>query len=116
MGRRQEYLLSSEWMSVAALEASFYINGFVLFYSAAVLAVEKENAKQGRFIRAKALTAVEMPPALMEGLESGVCFTCMILWPDRVVGISWIMAAGVVVTIMQRALWVIRMLMTVDNL
>jgi hypothetical protein len=113
MGRGNKEILDGDWMPIAVLEASFYVNAFVLFYSAAVLATE--NAKHTHSRGAKASTAVEMPPALMEGLESGICFTYIIIWPESIVVVSWIMALGVFVSIVQRALWVIGVLRTIDK-
>ena len=87
MGQGNKAVMNADWTSVAVIEASFFVNAFVLLYSAAVLATE--NAKRGRNRGAEALTAVEMPPALMERLESGVCFTCMIMWPESIDVVSW---------------------------
>ena len=95
------------------LEASFSVNAFVLLSSAAVLATE--NARQGRNRGAKALTAVEMRSALMEGLELGICFTCMIMWPESIAVVSWFVAGGACVSIVQRTLWVIGALRTIDE-
>lgn len=113
MGRASKTVSNADWMSIAVLEASFFVNTFVLFYFAAIIATE--NAKPRRSQEAKALTAVDMPPALMEGLESGICFTCMILWPASIAVISWTMAVGVFVSIVQRAWWMIRVLRIIDE-
>jgi len=113
VGLGNKAVLNADWMPIAVLDASFFVNAFVLFYSTAVL--ETENTKQGQIRGAKAQTAVEMPPALMEGLESGVCFTYMIMWPENIAVVSWIMAVGVFVSIVQRALWVVGVLRTIDK-
>ncbi|MCJ1310474.1 hypothetical protein MMC25_004138 [Agyrium rufum] len=70
------------WIGVAALEASFHINNFVLFYVAAV--ASKRQAGE--------LTSVTMQPALIEGFESGVLFTAMFIWPEHLYQMSWLMA------------------------
>jgi hypothetical protein len=58
-------------MALTLLEASFHVNNFVLFYSAAVAANRKDIE----------LTSVTMRPALIEGFESGLIFTPMLVWP-----------------------------------
>ena len=94
-----------DWRAVAVLEASFHINNFVLFYVAAVA------SKRGD----KELTSVTMRPALVEGFESGVLFTAMLIWPDRIASISWAMAAAVFFGIAQRVAGLIPILRRLDT-
>ena len=90
-----------DWLAVAFLEASFHINNFVLFYGAAVAAER----------RSEELTSVTMRPALVEGFESGLLFTAMLVWPRRINALSWLMGTAVTVGICQRVravIWVLR--------
>lgn len=81
-----------DWRAVSVLEASFHINNFVLFYMAAVASKKGTNE----------LTSVTMRPALVEGFESGVLFTAMLIWPSWIASISWAMAAAVFLGTAQR--------------
>ena len=91
------------WRAVAILEASFHINNFVLFYIAAV--AEKWGAKGGN--KSQELTSVTMKPALIEGMESGLLFTTMLVWPSMIEQWCWIMACLVAVGTTQRIAWVV---------
>ena len=51
-----------------------------------------------------------MQPALVEGSESGVIFTLMIIFPRWIGELSWMMAGLVAVGIGQRTVWVMRAL------
>ncbi len=72
-------------MALALLEASFHVNNFALFYSAAVAAERKDEE----------LTSITMRPALVEGFESGVLFTGMLVKPEWVN--MWMVAMGMCV-------------------
>jgi phosphatidylglycerophosphate synthase len=85
-----------DYLPIAVLEATFHINNFVLFYVAAV--ARKHDARE--------LTSVAMRPALVEGFESGVLFTAMLVWPGWVGELAWGMGAAVVVGVVQRV-WVL---------
>jgi phosphatidylglycerophosphate synthase len=98
-------LYDVDWVSVAMLEATFHVNNFILFYSAAV-AAQKDDQE---------LTSVTMRPALIEGFESGLLFTAMLLWPQYINSWARIMSAGVVIGIFQRALAVVRVLRSKIN-
>ncbi|KAL9035747.1 MAG: hypothetical protein Q9180_004688 [Flavoplaca navasiana] len=110
------------WLAVAVLEATFHVNNFVLFYVAAL--VEKAGAdskgqkadsdgkgedggKRDKERRRKELTSVSMRPAVIEGFESGVIFTLMIMLPNWIELLSWMMAGLVAVGIGQRTVWVV---------
>jgi hypothetical protein len=84
---------------VAILEASFHINNFVLFYIAAVIEGADKEAKA-----TKELTSLAMMPALIEGFESGLLFTAMLLLPQYILLWSWIMALLVAIGICQRVI------------
>jgi phosphatidylglycerophosphate synthase len=89
-----------DWVTIALLEATFHINNFILFYSAAV-AAQKDDRE---------LTSVTMRPALVEGFESGLLFTMMLIWPQHINLWARIMGVGVVIGILQRSLEVVRVL------
>ena len=119
------------WLAVAILEATFHVNNFVLFYVAAL--VEKAGAelkgqkadsygkredggkgedgeKGDKERRRKELTSVSMRPAVIEGFESGVIFTLMVMFPRWIEWLNWMMAGLVAVGIGQRTVWVVRAL------
>ncbi|KAI4085982.1 MAG: hypothetical protein LQ348_004437 [Seirophora lacunosa] len=103
---------SHVWIAVAVLEATFHVNNFILFYVAAIAeklskVEEKGDASKGK---TKELTSVMMRPALMEGMESGLMFTAMLVYPSEVQALSWTMAGLVAVGILQRTLWVVKAL------
>lgn len=100
------------WIAVAVLEATFHVNNFILFYVAAIaeklakVEIKGDTSKS----RTKELTSVMMRPALMEGMESGLLFTAMLVYPSQIQLLSWTMAALVLVGILQRTLWVVKAL------
>ena len=53
----------------------------------------------------KEVTTVAMPSGLIEGAESMLLFTLMIVFPDHQVAIYAFFCAGVVITILQRLYW-----------
>lgn len=99
----------ADFLAVALLEAAFFINNFALFYMAAVAekaavvdtSVPKEQAKEKR----EQLTSLVMGPALIEGAESAMFFTFMLLFPERVMVLAYVMFGGVVTGTGQRAVW-----------
>ena len=105
LGQEPDLSVEVNWVSVAILEASFHINNFVLFYISAVAAKGEE----------KELTSVTMRPALIEGFESGLLFTAMLLWPQYIDFWCWAMSAAVGIGICQRVLWVVQALQKVDG-
>ena len=94
-----------DWAVLAGLEASFHVNNFVLFYTAAVVA-ERHG---------KELTSVTMHPALIEGFESGVFFTAMLIWPHRLVLLSTAMMVGVLAGTVQRSTHLAAVLGRIDS-
>jgi phosphatidylglycerophosphate synthase len=95
------------WLPVTVVEASFHVNNFVLFYVAAVVERKKSS---GVAKGVKEWTSVAMRPALIEGAESGLLFTAMLIWPHYVHVLSWLMAVLVSIGIVQRVLWLIPVL------
>ena len=100
------------WLSVSVVEATFHVNNFVLFYIAAVVEKSKATAasdsgKKESEIRVKELTSVAMRPALIEGFESGLLFTIMLVRPAWTEGICWTMATLVSIGICQRIAWLV---------
>lgn len=89
-----------DWRAVAMVEATFHVNNFVLFYIAAVA------TKRGE----KELTSVTMRPALIEGFESGVIFTTMLIWPGWITWLCWGMSAVVAVGVGQRVAYLVPVL------
>lgn len=86
------------------LEATFHINNFVLFYIAAVVAAKLDGE----------LTSVSMRPALVEGLESGVLFTAMFVWPAYLTELCWVMSGAVMVGVGQRVYYIVPALRSLD--
>jgi phosphatidylglycerophosphate synthase len=105
IARGQPRAVQVDWTALALLEASFHVNNFVLFYIAAVAADRKDGE----------LTSVTMKPALIEGFESGVLFTMMLVWPAQINLWSRVMAFGVVVGTVQRVWAIIPVLTRLDS-
>ncbi|KAI9728223.1 MAG: hypothetical protein M1828_004684 [Chrysothrix sp. TS-e1954] len=93
--------------AIALLEASFHVNNFVLFYIAAILEKQKVAEKTGKSSRVKELTTLAMRPALIEGTESALFFTAMLILPNYIEILSWSMATLVAVGIVQRVVWLV---------
>ncbi|NJM05749.1 CDP-alcohol phosphatidyltransferase family protein [Candidatus Gracilibacteria bacterium] len=96
---------SSAYLALAALLASFYINGASWMYLAALL--EKRNT--GAAARGE-LTTVTMPSGLIEGAETVVLFTLFVLFPGALVPLFGLMTVLVFVTAAQRVVWATRQL------
>lgn len=103
--------LQRRWFAVAAAEASFHVNNFVLFFVAAVTerkkTAEAKEGAEGKGASAKELTSVSMRPALVEGMESGVLFTLMLALPEWTEILCWVLSAGVTIGIAQRVSWTV---------
>ncbi|RMY65342.1 hypothetical protein D0864_12121 [Hortaea werneckii] len=100
------------WAAVACSEASFHVNNFVLFYIAAI--TEKQKAanavsdKKSKTTgtgekRVKELTSLSMKPALVEGAESGLIFTVMLVKSEWTQILCWMLTGGVAIGTAQRA-------------
>lgn len=88
-------------LTVALLEAAFWINNFVLLY----IAVLVEKGAGGRI--KDEVTSIAMRPALVEGFESGVFFTLMLAKPSHVGLLSAVMFLGVAYGTGQRVRWLV---------
>ena len=93
------------WVAIAFLEATFWINNFILFYAAAVASKVQDGE----------LTSVTMLPALVEGFESGILFTAMLIWPNHIFLLSSVMAVGVSIGSVQRVVWLWPVLARLDR-
>jgi phosphatidylglycerophosphate synthase len=91
------------WIAAGALLATFYVNAIAWSYLSALL--ERRGAGAGA--RGEA-TSVTMPPGLIEGAETVVLFAVALAVPGWSVAVMWGMAAGVAVSVAQRALWAAR--------
>lgn len=88
------------FIALAALLASFYVNGATWMYLAALL--EKRNrgaAAQGD------LTTVTMPGGLIEGAETVLFYSLFLLLPNLLVPLFGLMAALTFFTAVQRVIW-----------
>ena len=94
-----------DWRAVALLEGTFHINNFVLFYISAVVSAKMYGE----------LTSVSMRPALIEGMESGLIFTAMFVWPQYLTVLCWGMSVAVIVGIAQRIYFIIPPLRRLDQ-
>ncbi len=102
---------NSVWRSVAVLEATFHVNNFILLYVAAIAEKSSKSEEKGASKgKQKELTSVMMRPALIEGMESGLIFTTMLVYPSAIQTLSWAMAGLVAVGILQRTWWVVNAL------
>lgn len=93
----------SAWIAVSVLLASFYVNAVTWTYLATVL----EKRQAGATTRGE-LTSTTMPSGLVEGTETIVLFSLMLLLPDLAVALFWVMAAAVLVTAAGRVVWAAR--------
>ena len=50
-------------------------------------------------------TSLNMTPALIEGTETVVLFSIMLVFPEHIVAGSYLMSIGVIVNILQRLRW-----------
>ena len=104
----------ADFLAVAMLEGAFFVNNFALFYMAAVAekaaAVEGMSGAKGKRKgkgkgRSEELTSLMMRPALVEGAESAGFFTLMLMFPERLRVLAYVMFGGVVIGTAQRAVW-----------
>lgn len=102
---QERRLADVDWRAVAILEATFHINNFVLFYISAVIATKPDDE----------LTSVAMRPALIEGLESGIIFTAMFIWPQHLTLLCWGMSIAVIIGIGQRVYFTVSSLARLDQ-
>ena len=89
---------SAAWMAAAALLASFYVNVVSLTFLAAVL--EKRSA--GAAARGEPTTTT-LPSGLVEGTETVVFFSLLLLTPGLAIPLMGLMTAAVAATAIGRA-------------
>jgi phosphatidylglycerophosphate synthase len=94
-----------QWAIVAALLATFYVNAVSLLLLSSIL----EKRSNGR-AHSGETTTVTLPPALIEGAETIVLFTLALAIPAWADTVFVIMALGVVVSVLQRAVIARRLL------
>ena len=88
---------------MCVLLASFYVNTISWSYLSAI-------AERRRAVADDRLTSIELPGGLVEGAETVVFFTAMLLLPTWTPVLCWVMAVAVAVTILQRLAWAVRAL------
>jgi phosphatidylglycerophosphate synthase len=88
---------TSAWIAAAVLVASFYVNSASWMFLAAV--TEKCSAGGRR------ATSIAMPGGLVEGSETVLFFTAMLLMPASFVLLAGVMAGLVLLTVLQRVWW-----------
>ena len=93
------------WIAVAVLLATFYVNAVSWTYLSAVL---EKRAAGARAVGAS--TSVVMPRGVVEGAETFVFFTIALAVPSAAPTVFWVMAAAVVVTVVERLWWARRIL------
>lgn len=90
----------SAWISVSVLLGAFFINTISWSYLSAVL--EKRGAGASA---TGEMTAITMPPALVEGTETIVLFSLFIAFPRWSTWLFAVMSALVAVNVVQRVAW-----------
>jgi phosphatidylglycerophosphate synthase len=90
------------WLALAFLLGSFYVNAGSWMYLSAIL---EKRGTTGAHDRA---TSVEFPSGLVEGTETMVLFTLIILFPPHLATLYWVGAGLVMLTAAQRLLWAMR--------
>jgi phosphatidylglycerophosphate synthase len=84
----------------AFLLATFFVNAASWMYLAAIL----ERRQAGASSRGE-LTTITMPPGIVAGTETVLFFTAMIVWPSARETLFTVMAALVMVNVVQRLWW-----------
>lgn len=91
---------TANFIALAVLLATFYINSASWMYLAALLEKQQHGADaQGE------KTSVTMPRAIIGGLETGIMYLVFMVWPGQLVWWFGIMSALVMVSIIQRLIW-----------
>jgi phosphatidylglycerophosphate synthase len=85
------------WPATAVLLAGFYVNSVSWLYLSAVA----ERRARGAATTGET-TTVHMPVGLVEGTETIVLYTAMLVLPQYFEVLAWVMAALVAVTVVQR--------------
>lgn len=87
----------SAWIAAAVLLATFYMNATSWLFLSAL----QEKRLQGATASGET-TSVTMPTGLIEGTETILFFALMLVVPSLAVWLMWIMAAGVLLTVIAR--------------
>ena len=87
------------------LLGSFYVNSASWMYLATVL----ERRDTGARTRGE-LTSIAMPSGLVEGIETILFYSLFLLLPNRLVPLFTIMTVLVMLTVLQRIAWAMRVL------
>ncbi len=98
-------------LALAALLGSFYINGAAWMYLAALL----EKRRLGAATQGE-MTTITMPTGLIEGAETVLFYTLFLLFPATIIPMFWLMAALVLVTVVQRFIWAVGVLTRVEDM
>lgn len=93
------YAVATEFafLGLALLLSSFYLNAASWMYLAAIL--EKRGSQAGH------RTSIVMPTGFIEGTETVLFYTAMLLFPAIFGTLSFTMAALVFATVVQRLVW-----------
>ena len=84
------------------LEVTFFVNAAGLFFLSALI---EKSANAKKEYKQKDITTVKMPAALIEGAETLILFSFIILFPKYMTELYILFASGVIITIIQRAIW-----------
>ena len=85
---------------MGVLEVAFFVNAAGLFMLSAILEKRVATKKDDDEV-----TAVTMPPGLIEGAESMILFFVMLIVPQHAFYVFVFFAAGVFTTVLQRIVW-----------
>jgi cation diffusion facilitator CzcD-associated flavoprotein CzcO/phosphatidylglycerophosphate synthase len=97
-------------IALAALLASFYINGASWMYLSAIM----EKRAQGASARGEP-TTVTMPDGLIGGVATFFFYCAFCVWPGSIAQLFWLMAGLVLFTAGQRLGWAWRNLSLADS-
>lgn len=89
------------FLALAVLLVTFYVNAASWMYLAAI--IEKRQT-----LAPERWTTVTMPAGLVGGALTILFYSAFILFPAYLVPLFWLMAALVVVSIIQRLVWAVR--------
>ena len=87
-------------IAMGVLEVAFFVNAAGLFMLSAILEKRIATKKDDDEV-----TAVTMPPGLIEGAESMILFFVMLIVPQHAFYVFVFFAAGVFTTVLQRVVW-----------
>jgi hypothetical protein len=79
------------------LEVTFFVNAAGLFFLSALI---EKNIQKVKYIQANEVTTLKMPPAFIEGFESFVLFSLIIIFPNYQQTLYISFSFGVIITIL----------------